>query len=178
MASAVAAIALVSGCNSTGKDAGQAIGDNESDYPELIMKGYFRVFQTGVTESGSNSQIFAVCHERIKNLITGEQLNRLLSKGVKLDQKISESRTSQHRSILAADPNDIKQKDGAVNCSYLDARVRRNDIDALKGVLGENAIIVEQELRSFMSKRMPLVDEAVRINEEIKMLNDELTKTL
>ena len=165
---------FVSGCQ-TGADSSNP---GTKDYSNLAGKGYLSILRAGTIQNSRSSSLLAACHSQIPNLISAEQFNSILEEGGKLKGGLSESITKTFRVDIAADPAKIGDKDGELTCTFTEAQLERKSLDSLRIAIAQNKSQYENLKKEFLAERMPLVQEAIQINEEIKLLREELRSTL
>ena len=160
---------LIFGCSS---NFGGSELDKKSDL-NPSAKGYASIFRAGTAEY-RRSSILAACSSQIPNLISGAQFNSILENGGSIASAISMPQTKSFRVDIAANPEEIRKKNGAVSCTYAEVKLDKKSIKALQSAISKNQSSYRSAKRNFLAKRLPLVQEAIEINEKIKLLSDEL----
>ena len=160
---------LVFGCNSNSGGSGL----NKKSDLKLSDQGFASILRAGTVEHRRTSTL-AACSSQIPNLISGAQFNSILENGGSIAGAISTPKTKSFRVDIAADPEEIRKKDGVVSCTYAEVKLDKKSIKSLQSAISKNQSSYRSAKRNFLSKRLPLVQEAIEINEKIKLLSDEL----
>lgn len=169
-----AATSLVLGCQNASKDA----NTRTKDYSNLANQGYASVLRAGTIQNGRSSTILPACNSQIPNLISAAQFNSILEEGGRIKGSLSNPITRSFRIDIAADPERIEEKDGELTCTFAEARLEKRSLNALQSAIADNTSSFKGAKKEFLSERLPLVQEAIKVNEEIRLLREELKSIL